>query len=150
MRELGSLGGQRLVVEGPSRLCVERETELVLPAEFEPRFAESIVPDARARVALGEVCRVSSDLVRYDAGLHIILVWKTEVLLWRYIAEHRRAEPPDHSRSDCGRDVIVAWGDIRHERAECVERSAVAELELLVHVLSYEVHGNVARPFDHD
>src|SRR5437899_13001335 len=33
--ELGALGGERLVVEAPGRLRVEREVELVLPADLE-------------------------------------------------------------------------------------------------------------------
>src|SRR5213593_2590463 len=47
--ELGALGGERLVVEAARRLRVEREVELVLPAELEAGPRERVVPLARAR-----------------------------------------------------------------------------------------------------
>src|SRR5712691_11793262 len=46
--ELGALGRQRLVVELARGLRVEREVELVLPAELEAGLTERVVPLARA------------------------------------------------------------------------------------------------------
>src|SRR6266404_4984794 len=52
MRQLGALGRQGLVVELLRRLGVEREVELVAPAELEPRPAERIVAQACGRMPL--------------------------------------------------------------------------------------------------
>src|SRR5262245_59136808 len=40
MRYLGAVGGQRLVVEGARGDGIEREVELILPAELEARLRE--------------------------------------------------------------------------------------------------------------
>src|SRR5439155_23051627 len=55
MRQLGAVGRQGLVVELLGRLGVEREVELVAPAEFEACPRQRVVALARARVALGEI-----------------------------------------------------------------------------------------------
>ena len=47
MRELGAVGRQGLVVEFLGRLGVEREVELVAPAELEPRPRQRVVALAR-------------------------------------------------------------------------------------------------------
>src|SRR6266540_4511706 len=74
VRELGALGGERLVVEAARRLRVEREVELVLPAELEARPRERVVPLARPRMALRDVGGVGGDLVGDDAVLDVLLV----------------------------------------------------------------------------
>src|SRR5438128_1851213 len=48
--ELRPLGGQGLVVELARGLGIERQVELVLPAELEARLRERVVPPPRARV----------------------------------------------------------------------------------------------------
>ena len=68
----------------------------------------------------------------------------------RDVAEHGRAVPADHGRADGGGDVVVAGSDVRDERAEDVERRAVAELDFLVDLLLDLVHRHVAGAFDHD
>src|SRR5205807_737660 len=52
MGELGALGRQGLVVELLRRLGVEREVELVAPAELETGAGQSIIPQARGGMAL--------------------------------------------------------------------------------------------------
>src|SRR5216117_1344937 len=148
--DLRALGGQRLVVELARRLRVEREVELVLPAELEARLRQRVVPLAGARMALGDVGRVGGDLVGDDAVLHVLAVGQAEVLLGRDVAEHRGAEPADHRGADGGGDVVVAGGDVGGQRAEGVERRLVADLELTVHVLLDQVHRHVAGALDHD
>src|SRR3989454_909868 len=61
VRELRPLRGQGLVVELARRLRIEREVELVLPAELEARLRERVVPLACARVALREIRGVGGD-----------------------------------------------------------------------------------------
>src|SRR3546814_10783411 len=57
MRGLRAFGRQGLVVVLLGRVGIEREIELVAPAELEPRPAERIVAQFRGRVALGEIGR---------------------------------------------------------------------------------------------
>ena len=60
-----------------------------------------------------------------------------------------RSVPADHCRADRAGDVIVAGRDVGRERAERVERRFVAPLELFLHVLLDQVHGDVTRAFVH-
>src|SRR5256712_3230459 len=150
VRELRPLRGQGLVVELARRLRVEREVELVLPAELEARLTERVVPLARAGVALGEIRGMGGDLVSDDADLAVFLVGPAEVLLGSDVAEHRGAEPADHRRTDRRGDVVVARRDVGRERPERVEGRLVAHLELALHVLFDQMHGDVAGALDHD
>ena len=67
MGELVRLLGQGLVVVGPRRVGIEREVELVLPAELEARLGQRVVargvaprgparPDAPTRGRMGTWC----------------------------------------------------------------------------------------------
>ena len=67
MRDLGAVGRQRLVVDRLRRLRIEGERELVAPAELEARLAHRIVPDARSRMALGQIGGVGGDAIGDDA-----------------------------------------------------------------------------------
>ena len=51
MRELGALGRERLVVELLGRVGIERQVELVAPAELEAGARERVVAVARAGTA---------------------------------------------------------------------------------------------------
>ena len=62
MRGLGAFGGQRLVVKGFGGVGVERQVELVAPAEVEAGAAQRVVVKARCGVALGEVGGVGGEL----------------------------------------------------------------------------------------
>ena len=55
---LGAFGRKRLVVILLRRFGIEREDELVAPAELEAGLRQRIVPLLRRRVALGQVSRV--------------------------------------------------------------------------------------------
>src|SRR5690606_34763855 len=57
--------------------------------------------------------------------------------------------PTDHGRPNARRDVVIARGNIRGQRAEGVERRLVAAFQLLIHIFFDQVHGHVARAFDH-
>ncbi len=92
---------------------------------------------------------MSGDLVGDHAGLDVVAVGQTEVLLRRDVAEHRRPPPGDHRRADPGRDVVVRGRDVRGQRAERVERRLVADLLLEVDVLLDLVHRDVPRALDH-
>ena len=53
-------------------------------------------------------------------------------------------------RSDATGDVVVTGEDVRHERAENVERCSVTESPLQLHVELDLIERDVARSFDHD
>ncbi len=72
MRHLVRLLGQRLVVVVARGVGVEREVELVDPAELEAGAGERVVAQLRRRVALGEVGGVGGDLVGDDAVLDVV------------------------------------------------------------------------------
>src|SRR5690606_20085139 len=107
---LGRGGGQRLVVVGAGGVGVERQVELVLPAELEAGVGQRVVPRLGQRVALGEVGRVRGDLVGDDARLHVVLVRQAQVLLGGDVAQHGGAVPADHGGADAGGDVVVSGG----------------------------------------
>ena len=140
---------KRFVVEFTRGFRIEREVELVFPAEFEPRFADGVVAILRAGMAFGEIGSVRGDLVGDHAIFDVLLVRQTEMFFRRDVAEHGAAVPADHRRADRAGDVIVAGRDIGGERPESVERRFVAPLELFLHVLLDHVHGDVAGAFVH-
>src|SRR3984893_9791929 len=145
MRHLVALLRQRRIVEGAGRVRVEREVELVLPAEIEARPRQRIVARPGPGVALGKVGSVSGDLVSDDAGLDVVAIRKSEVFLGRDVAQHGGAEPTDHGGSDRGSYVVVTGRDVGRQGTQGIERRFAAGGELLVHVLLDLVHRHVAR-----
>ncbi len=129
---------------------VERESELLVPVEGVAGVRDGVVAVACAGAMAGNISRVGGDLVGDDAVLDVLFVGQAEVLFRGDVAEHRRAVPADHGRADGRGDVVVAGGDVGDQRAENVERRAVAELDFLVDLLLDLVHGHVAGAFDHD
>jgi len=62
-------------------LRVQRQVELILPAEVVAGLAQRIVTHLRARVSLREVSRMSRDLIGHHTHTHILFVRQGEVLL---------------------------------------------------------------------
>src|SRR5215472_849776 len=89
-----------LVVELAGGVGIEAEVELILPAEVETSPGQRVVAKLRGGVTLGEIGGVGRDLVGDDAGLDVVAIRKTQMLLWRDVAEHGAAEPTDHGRTD--------------------------------------------------
>ena len=145
---LGGLG-QGFVVIAARGVRVQGEVELVVPAELEAGFGQGVVADLGGRVSLGEVGGVGGNLVGDDAFLDVVAVGQAEVFFRRDIAEHGGAVPADHCGADAGGEVVVAGGDVGDQGAEGVEGGFVAVLQLLVHIFLDELHGYMARPFDH-
>ena len=88
MRHLGAVGRQGFVMEELRGFRIERERELVAPAEFEARLGHRIVPDARGGMALGEIGGVGGDAIGDHARLHIVAIRQAQMLLGRDVAEH--------------------------------------------------------------
>ncbi len=74
MRHLVAVLRQRLVVIFARRVGIERQVELILPAEVEPRAADGVVAELRGGMALGEIRRVSGDAIGDDAGLDVVAI----------------------------------------------------------------------------
>ena len=149
MGGLGAFGWERLVVILLGRVGIEREVELVAPAEFEAAAAQRIVAQFGRRVALGQIGGVGGEFVGDHADFHVVAVGQAEVFLGGDVAQHRRAEPADHRRADAAGDVVVAGRDVGGERSERVERRFAAHLKLLGHILLDLVHRHMAGAFDH-
>ncbi len=107
VRGLGRLGGQRLVVELARGVRVERQRELVVPPELEPRRGQRVVALLGARMPLGQVGGVRGDLVGDHAVLDVLAVGQPEVLLRGDVAQHRGAGLGDDRRADRRGDVVV-------------------------------------------
>ena len=75
------------------KLWVEREVELVSPAELEAGLGEGVVADGCTWMTLCQIGCMSGNLIGYHTCAHIFLVRQGEVLLRCYIAEHGGAEP---------------------------------------------------------
>src|SRR5207247_3229424 len=84
---------QRLVVQLARPGGVERQAELLVPVEREPRARQRVVALACARTPAGDVGRVRGDLVGDHAFAHLLGVWQAEVLLAGYVAQHVRPVP---------------------------------------------------------
>ena len=78
---LGALCWQGGVVEGSRTLGIEREVEVVVPAELEACLAQSVVAELHAGMSLREIRRVRGDLVRDHALTDIFAIREPEVLL---------------------------------------------------------------------
>ena len=136
-------------MKGPGRIGIEAQLEVLLPVQGGTRLGQFVVPVARARDAQGHVGGVGRDPVGHAALLDVVLLGQAQVLLGRHVAEHRRAVIRRRGRADAGGDVVVAGEDVRDQRPEHVERRAVAETPLQLHVELDLVEGHVARPLDH-
>ena len=80
MRQLVAFLGQGLVVEFARLLRVQREVELVHPAELEARLAERVVTGLRAGQPLGQVGGMGGELVGDDALAYVALVRQAQVV----------------------------------------------------------------------
>jgi len=72
VRTLGGIAVQGLVVEGTGRDGIEREVELIVPAELETGFGEGVVSVLGSGETFGEVGGVGGDFVGDDAGFDVV------------------------------------------------------------------------------
>src|SRR5207253_1776773 len=140
---------QSFIVHGARGLGIERERKLLIPIEFVAGITESIIAVLRAGAMPRDIRRVCGDLVRDNSVLHIFVVWKPEMLLWRDVAKHRRAMPPDHSRANRGRNMVISGSYIGHQRPQRVKRRFVTHLLFFIYLLFDLVDWDVPRTFDH-
>ena len=67
-----------------------------------------------------------------------------------HIAEEVRAAHGGERTADCRRNVVIARRDVRHQRAEDIERRIVAQPLFELHVRCDLIKRHVPRPFHHD
>jgi hypothetical protein len=139
-----------LVVQRARDVAVEGELEVLLPVERRARLGEVVVPVARAGDAERHVGRVRRDLVGDAALLHVVHLGQAQVLFRGHVAQHARAVVPGRRGADGAGDVVVAGEHVGHERPEHVERRAMTDGALQLHVELDLVEGHVARALDHD
>ena len=72
--DLRAVGRQRFVVKRAGGIGIERQIELVFPAEFEASRGENVVPMARVRMSLRYVGRMRRDLVGDHAVFDVLLI----------------------------------------------------------------------------
>ena len=133
----------------PRRLRIERQRELLLPVERVPRIADRVVAIPRAWPVPRDVRRVRRNLVRDHPILHVLLVGQPQMLLRRHVAQHARAMPADQRSANRARDVVVAGGNVRDQRAKGIKRRPETVLHFLVHLLLDLVQRHMPRSFDH-
>ncbi|MOA20146.1 hypothetical protein D3C78_1405710 [compost metagenome] len=99
-----------MISAGGSR--VERQVELIFPAEFETRLGHGVIADLGTRVAFGQIGGVGGNFVGDQPLFDVFFVRQPEVLLRRDVTQHGAAEPADHRGADAGGEVVIAWSDI--------------------------------------
>jgi len=140
---------QRLIVICLGGFRVERQFELLFPIEREPRARQLVIAVAGAGAMPRDIGRMRGDFIRDQSLLHVLTIRQAEMLLRRYVTQHGRAVPSDHRRADRRGDVIVARCEIRHQRAERVERRFLADFHFFINLKFDLIHRDVARTFDH-
>ena len=65
---------QGLIVVFTRTIRIQSEIELIFPAKFKACLGHGIVANLRSRMPLGQVGRVSSQLVSNNAFFHIVTV----------------------------------------------------------------------------
>src|SRR5687767_15634858 len=83
MSGLRALGRKSFVVIFSGAIGIERQVELIVPAEFEPSFRQRVVAVLRARMSFGEIRGVGGDLVGDHAFFDVLFVWETKVFFGR-------------------------------------------------------------------
>ena len=68
----GSFFRHGLIMELPRRFRIEREVELVFPAEFEARMGKRIIPKPRPGVSFGKVRRMGGNLIGNDSVADVL------------------------------------------------------------------------------
>ena len=149
MCDLGRVLGQGLVVVLAGLFGIQTQVELVFPAEFETRLGEGVVTNLGTGMPLGEVCSMCSYLVGDNAFTDILLIWKPQVLLGCYVAEHRCAIPADIGRTNSRGNVVITGSDISNQWAQGIERRLVTITQLLVDIFLHHLQWHMARALNH-
>ena len=130
------------------QLGVEREMELVAPAEIKTGFREGIVADGGSGMSFRHIGGMGSYLIGNDTCAYIIFIGKRQVLLRGDVAQHCGAKPCYLRTTDGAGDMVVAGGDVGDDGTEGVEGGLVALLQLALHILTDFMHGHMARTLD--
>ena len=98
----------------------------------------------------GDVAGVGRNLVGDNTLLDVLGVGQPQVLLRSHVAQERRPVVGGSRGPDGRGDVVVAGGDVGHQRPEHVKGRLLADLLLNLDVVLDLVERDVARPLHHD
>ena len=121
-------------------LWVEREMELVAPAELETRLRQRIVANGSTWMALRQVGCMSGNLVGDDTCAYIFFIRQGQMLLGSYVAQHGGTKPGYLCATYSTCNMVVARSNIGNNRPQRVERCLVALIKLALHILTYLMH----------
>ncbi len=136
-------------MHSPRRVGIQRQIELIFPAEFKARFGHGVITDLRSGVAFGQIGGMRRDFVGDQSLFHILFVGQTQMLFRCDITQHRTTKPANHGGTDTRGEMVIAGRDIGGQRTEGVEGGFIAQLELFRHVAADHMHRHVARTFNH-
>ena len=92
---------------------------------------------------------MGGDFVGDHTLADIVLVGQAQVFFGSDIAEHGRSRFACQGCADGTGDMVVAGRNIGYQRPQHIKRGFVAHFALLFHIHFHQVHGHMARPFDH-
>src|SRR3989339_499514 len=117
---------------------------MFFPVEIRSGNAKLSIPLCGVTYTACNISGVSGYLCGYNTGSDILSGRQTEMLARRDITNKRRTVKCRGSRPYCRGYVVIADPDIRHQRAENIERSPFADFLLKLHIILYLVKRNVA------
>ena len=129
---------------------VDGRVQMGLPVKGGAGDTERTVALGGVAEAAGDIAGVCGDLGGDHALAHIVGIGQAQMLARRHITQERRPVVRRRRAADGAGDVVVARGNIRHQRAEDIKRCAVADFLLDFHIVLNLIERHVAGAFDHD
>mmetsp|Transcript_10666 Transcript_10666/g.13839 ORF Transcript_10666/g.13839 Transcript_10666/m.13839 type:complete len:295 (-) Transcript_10666:1007-1891(-) len=145
-----SVSWDGFVVVCPSSDWVKSKVELIFPSEFKSGFRKSIIPVLSIWVSLCKISSMSCNSVSNQPSFDIITVWQPQMFLWGNITQHSAAHCTNICSANARGNVIVSGSNISGQRAQGVERSFMAPLQLVLHIDRDFVKRHVPRSLVHD
>ena len=110
---------------------------------------EIFVYTVRSGDTLGDIAGVRGDARGDDTRVDVFGPREAQVLGGRDVAQEVRSGRGGDGPADGGGYVIVAGGDVGHQRTQYVIRGAVAHLLLITDVIGDQLQRDVSRALDH-
>mmetsp|Transcript_59573 Transcript_59573/g.72914 ORF Transcript_59573/g.72914 Transcript_59573/m.72914 type:complete len:477 (+) Transcript_59573:302-1732(+) len=150
MRVLSSIMGDGLIMHLACSDRIQGQVKLVVPAELKTSLGQSIVPLLRTWMSFGQVSSMSSNAVCNEAGLDILPIWQAQMLLGSHVAQHSCPHGTDVRSTNGASNVVITRRNVGSQRAQGVEWSLVAPVQLFAHVVGDLVQWHMPWAFIHD
>ncbi|MNL53925.1 hypothetical protein D3C87_1772130 [compost metagenome] len=95
---------------------IECQVKLVFPSKLEPGLAQCIVAVLRPRMPFGQIGRMRCNLIGDYPIFYIFFIRQAQMFFRRYVAQHGRAKPANHSSTNGRSDVVVTRCNISGQR----------------------------------